>query len=1370
MRLLVYCLIIGLVAKWNFLASQPTVGISYSQQNVSINQNFDGLPSTGSFSMNGKGPHLLQNAPILATNLSGWQFLQIIGSGTNANFIIGTGSGTGSGTYSYGLSNNSERAIGSLASSTGIYSIGIIITNNTGTKLNTASISFIAEQWRKGGSGNKNIWRFRYKTGSFNDINQSSLIDEAQLNFSSVQTSTGIATLNGNLPENQIAVNYTLENIQWNNGEQILLRWDDSDESGSDDGMAIDQFSFSAKYKAPNPISINDIQSLADSPTNADTIQYAIKFGGNINGLTTANFQLKSVGLTNNKLVKINGTGSDYTATVYTGNGEGFFQLGIVNDNNLIPGLQQLPYFDIDTQWVDKVGPIINKISLPNTLMKSGDTVPILINIKKEKNTCSIFQGLINNYPIQSFKKLTDTSYSAFIIIPSSGTDVKASDHIPVAVILMDTLGNKGELYNEAIQQNNDAIDFNKPIQISFSSSSDTLLKSGDTLKLIIQFNEQVVLDANSPTNYIPITIGSRVKNIGYFSGNNTESIIFQYIIQPGEIDKDGLKISSSFVAKNLVIKDLAGNTATLSLSSSTIQKIKIDGIAPEFSIPKDSTIMLCESNKKYVIDDILKANNKEQDELLTWKVYQSFSKLSITKLIHQQSSTSSTIVPKDFVVENNNAFSGIDSCIFSLSDGINIVFKKIYFNVLSISSNNQINASQEICAGSIPSLLIGSTKSIKDSMAVYLWEFSNLSDSSGFTSAAGKNNEQNYQASSISKTTWFRRKIITGACNNISNSITISISTKIIWNGKINADWNNSGNWCNNKIPTDTVDVSIPVNYLNSPSISTTASVKSLQLSNGAKLTVTGKLYVNNQLNGDSASISAVNGTIVFNGNTSQTVNSKIFETGKIEQLLIDNSAGVIINAPLTISKTIGISKGQLITNNFLTLKYRAQIGALASGTSIVGNVNVENNFITNSKGNYLVGHPFNESILVNQIIQQPIAYYSNPSVNKDSFGIITNWKAFELNNNTEENKWQKYQGIKIKLDKVNDNSISSSIFKGPLNTGIQEIPLSKNTLNGFNVIANPFLSPINLSAITKGKMIGNHYWIWNPKLGLNGGFITIPSTQSYILNPFEVIIAESRANTDNTLLIPEESKTTSWNTETFTTFKEEWNYFIDISLYANDLYTDQLVLIDNVISKNEFDSTDAFKIQNPDINFYSLSTDKQKLSVDSRRLNTNTIIPIIVDTKTNGAYYFKINQAQLPSDNVLVLHDRYTNRYLPLLKDSVYYFNFTEDSLSKSYSRFEISRLIPMGDINQLINLLTIKMYPNPVNNELTVGIKSASLNNTIVNIFSATGSLVKSINAGDILQKTIKIPVNDLTNGIYVLQVISGANQRSIQFIKQ
>jgi len=1370
MRLPIYCFIIGCIAQWNLLSGQSTVGISYTQQNLSINQNFDGLPSTGSFSLLGKGPHLLQSSPIAFANSIGWQFLQISGSGTNANFFVGTGSSTGSGIYSYGLSNNSERALGSLASSTGIYAMGIILTNNTGTALNTATISFTAEQWRKGGSGNKNTWRFRYKTGSFTDINQSSLIDEAQLNFNSLQTSTGVATLNGNLPENQLTVNFTLENIQWNNGEQILLRWDDVDETGSDDAMAIDQFSFSAKYKVPNPVSINDIQSLADNPTNSDTIKYAIKFGGNITGLNVANFQLRSTGLTNSKLIKIDGIGSDYTATVFTGNGEGFFQLGLVNDNNLIPGIQNLPYFNIDSQWVDKVGPVITKISLPNSLMKSGDSIPITINIQKEKNTCSLFQGLINNYPLLSFKKVTDTSYSAIIIIPSTGTDIKASDHIPVAVILLDTLGNKSELFNKSIQQSNDAIDFNKPIQLSFSSTSDTLLKAGDTLKLVIQFNEQVVLDENSPTNFIPVTIGSRVKNIGYFSGNNTESIIFQYIIQLGEIDKDGIRISSSFIAKNLVFKDIAGNVGNVSLSSSSIQKIKIDGIVPEFTIPKDSTILLCESNKKYVVDEILKVNNKEQNELLTWKVHQPFTKLSITKTIHQQSSSSTTITPKDFTVENNNSFAGIDSCIFSLSDGINIVFKKIYFNAQSAASLNQISSAQEICTGTIPSLFNGSPKSLKDSIAVYLWEFSNLSDTIGFANAIGKNNEPNYQAIAISKNTWFRRKIINGQCNSISNSIYISITNNIIWNGKLNADWNSSGNWCNNKIPNDTVDISIPANITNSPSILTSTTVKKLLLSNGAKLTITGKLFINDLLSGDSASVNAINGTIVFNGKTPQTINSKIFETNTIEQLLIDNPLGVTINTPLTITKTVGISKGQLITNNLLTLKYTSQVGALASGTSIIGNVNVENNFAVNSKGNYLIGHPFSEPISINQIIQQPIAFYPNIFTNKDSFGISKNWKLFAMNINSEENKWQKYQGIKINLATVNDSSISSTIFKGQLNSGLQEIKVFKNEFHGFNFIANPFVSPINLRSISKGRMIGNHYWIWNPKLGLNGGFITIPASQSYILNPFEVIIVESRANTDNSILISEESKTTNWNNETFPTFKEEWNYHIDISLFSNKIYNDQLVLIDNVISKNELDSTDAYKLQNPDVNFYSLSSDQQKLSVDSRRLNNNTIIPIRVESKTNGSYHFKINQAYLPSDIVLVLHDRYSNRYLPLIKDSIYHFNFTLDTLSKTSGRFEISRLIPVGDVNQLINLLTIKTYPNPVNNELTVTIKSSSLNNTIINFISSSGNLVKSINAGNIQQKTIRIPVNDITNGIYVLQVICGTNQRSTQFIKQ
>lgn len=1369
MKLPFYALLLGLLAYSPMALSQSLVGINYSTQNTVYTQNFDGLPASGSFSLTGKGPIALNTSPINGNNLIGWQLMMISGSGLNANFLVGTGSGTASGSYSFGVSNSTDRALGSLASSTGIYAVGIILTNSTGTNLNTASISLIAKQFRRGGSGNKNTWKCRYKTGSFSSIDQPGLTDEPLLNFESVQTSTSVATLNGHLPENQMNIHHTLQNIDWKNGEQLLIRWDDADETGSDDAMAIDQFNFSAKYNTPNPININNIQSLSNNPTNADTIQYAIKLGGNLTGLSTSNFELKSSGLSETKMVAVTGAGNDYTIKVYSGKGEGYMQLGIINNNNLIPGLQGLPYFDIDTQWIDKIGPTIQKISIPNQLMKGGDTIPILIQIKPEKTAIQLVQGNINNYPIQPIKKETDSTYRSYFILPLNGNDIQAKDPIPVSIILQDSLGNKTDPYNLPIEENNDPIDFNKPIQLGFNSISDTLLRAGDTLKLVIQFNEPVLLDANTPSNFIPVTIGSRVKNIVYNTGNNSTSLQFQYIIQPGEIDKDGIRIASSFSAKNLLIKDIAGNPASLIIQSASIQHIKIDAIAPEFSNSKDTSVIICASGVKQSINELLKANNKEINEILTWQLEDAPKSVLINKTIYQQSSTASSIQPVDFFVENRETFKGIDSATFSLSDGINTVLKKIKFNFIAVESTNWISPNQEICNGSIPALISGSSKSIKDSAAVYLWEQSTVADSTGFMAAIGKNNEMDYQPVAQSKPSWWRRKITLNGCSTVSNTVRILIAKNSQWTGKTSTDWNNPGNWCGNTIPADTADAVIPTGTIYTPIITNAVSVRNLTIHKGASIIVNAVLSITDQISTDSVAINALNGTIAMNGSNQQILNGTIFENNRIGILQINNPAGVNINKHIIITKLLTLSKGTLFTNNQLTLAHKAMVGPSANGTAINGIVTVEQNFTTYKNGKYLIGHPFNQSISINQISLTPNLYYQTQSNNQDSTHLLKNWQAFNLNTSSENNLWKPYQGIQLHIASDNATASLKSEFKGILNHGLQEINLYKLGNNGLNIIANPFVSPIQLNAVSKGSMVGNHFWIWNPKQGMNGGYTAIPSTQQYTLNPFEAFIAEVR-NTDlNTIVIAEESKTNTWNNSNTISYSANNQYHVTIGLYSGNVFWDQFVLIDHGSSRNGLDSTDAIKLQNPDVNLFSTSTDQQILSVDARRINNNTVVPIQLVSNTNQSFYLKINQAFLPTDNKLVLHDRLTNQYLPLQKDSIYAFAIDPDSI-KNKNRFEISQLIPKGNINRLIHYLTVKIFPNPVLNELSVGIKSSIAANTSIQIFSNAGVLIKSINVGNIQAGTIQIPVAELNAGTYIVQVISGEHQRSLNFIKQ
>lgn len=227
--------------------------VSYITAGTTYHQNFDQLPLSGSFILTGKGPHALDAPPLSLMTLKGWQILQVTGNQPNTNVLTGTGSGTGSGVYSYGLSGNNNRSIGSLASSTGVYAFGVVLENLTGGILNKMSIRYKATQWRKGGSGNTNNWQFSYQTRQANSIDTTNLIKKTEGNLTSIHISSGSATLNGHLSTNQYNINFTITDIIWRPGEKLILRWDDQDETGSDDGMAIDDFEFSATTEINAP-------------------------------------------------------------------------------------------------------------------------------------------------------------------------------------------------------------------------------------------------------------------------------------------------------------------------------------------------------------------------------------------------------------------------------------------------------------------------------------------------------------------------------------------------------------------------------------------------------------------------------------------------------------------------------------------------------------------------------------------------------------------------------------------------------------------------------------------------------------------------------------------------------------------------------------------------------------------------------------------------------------------------------------------------------------------------------------------------------------------------------------------------------------
>ncbi len=217
-----------------------------------ITQNFDGLPATtgagsDTVTVAGRGPHALTAGFTAATGVTGWQGANFSGSSTTTEFRAQNGSGAGGsgrGVISFGSTGSSDRALGTLATSNQINSFGLVLTNNTGAPITFFTVSYVGEQWRRGSVPGPNKLAFLYRLGS--GLASTGLTAFPALDFVAPNTQgapTEVA-IDGNAAANRTAITGTITGINWAPGTNLVLQWNGQDQTGQDDGLAIDDFSF----------------------------------------------------------------------------------------------------------------------------------------------------------------------------------------------------------------------------------------------------------------------------------------------------------------------------------------------------------------------------------------------------------------------------------------------------------------------------------------------------------------------------------------------------------------------------------------------------------------------------------------------------------------------------------------------------------------------------------------------------------------------------------------------------------------------------------------------------------------------------------------------------------------------------------------------------------------------------------------------------------------------------------------------------------------------------------------------------------------------------------------------------------------------
>jgi len=652
------------------------------------------------------------------------------------------------------------------------------------------------------------------------------------------------------------------------------------------------------------------------------------------------------------------------------------------------------------------------------------------------------------------------------------------------------------------------------------------------------------------------------------------------------------------------------------------------------------------------------------------------------------------------------------------------------------------VGSNSPVCAGGTINLTANST-----SGATYMWTgpngFSSSLQNPSILNANGSNAGIYTVTSSLN------------GCPSINATINITVKTDFNWTGVVSTNWNTSSNWSCNAIPTINSNVTIPAGLSNYPVLNTgaEAACKNLTINSGATLTV-----VNNIININGAVVSnsnfdALNGTVRWVANTAQAIPANTFLTNRIKNLIVENNSGVVLNGVLAITGYIKATTGNFNTSGNLTLISNPTQTALIDGSgngTISGNVKMQR-YLDSAFGYKYFSSPFSNSTVgdfsgfvdLNASFPQVYSYNENSTYNTVS--DITGWKPY-----TDASA-----GLSILEGYAFNFGAASRVatveLNGTVNNGDFSRQLSNNNgtyTDGFNLVGNPYPSPINLdsSGLTKTN-VDNAIYLFSATEQYKGTYSSyvnnvsstngsssniIPSMQGFFVHVNNN--GNTTSETIGTLGLTNAVRVNNF-TQAFKNPEAIAHSLIRITSKLNDSNSqDALVIYFDPFAKANFEKEkDALKLMNTDEsipNFYSISVKNEKLSINalpSSIINSNERISLGLHSNLSGSMSIQLQDVEnLPSNFKVYLIDDVKHTGQNLSENSVYNFQITA---GEHNSRFYL--IFSEYELTDLALAFNEPFSVKTLNGNVFVNVNLESELQGFLTATSVTGQLLDKIN---------------------------------------
>lgn len=557
---------------------------------------------------------------------------------------------------------------------------------------------------------------------------------------------------------------------------------------------------------------------------------------------------------------------------------------------------------------------------------------------------------------------------------------------------------------------------------------------------------------------------------------------------------------------------------------------------------------------------------------------------------------------------------------------------------------------------------------------------------------------------------------------------------------------------------------------------------------------------------------------TVTFNGSGTQTINTTGGEN--FYNLTLAKNSGVVNNASdsIRIRGTLDVQSGTLNTSNKLVLlsdaNGTARVAALDQGV-ISGNI-IAQRFIPggeNKRRWRYLSSPVNvnDSVSLTQFIDDifvsgiggasngfdnspnnssSIRHYDetvdgasslgwvDPASINTKYSIGTGLEVFGRGSRATQNP---FDVNTTPLDATID--LIGSINRGNITKNLSYTNHSISSADGFNLIGNPYPSPIDFNSpnITKTNML-NAFWVYNPNTGTYGVFDAELNSGTngisrYISSGQGFFVKATSANAS--IAFKEFAKTAN---EPFTYFRSmesvSTGNLLKLKVLKDTLINDELILAfrENA-SKEDIDQSDLSKFFNDQLNFYSKSSNGINLTINEYPIPSisDTIDISLFSYNGNdiweGSYTIQSTLEELSNSLNLTLWDTFEDKIINLNIEDHYTFNITNNPNSLGNNRFKLIINPTKTSIGkELSSNNSAIVYPNPVKDILTVKYKSKTVDNFCkVSMYSIHGTLVFD-KILEIINNEVRIPTEELEAGYYIVELENNAEVFRDKIIKE